>query len=123
MRKNTPPVKFSGRSITIACTNQKRSEHFYADILGAELIHGDGYGSCWYQLGSFTISIIANAKYKSPTQFPDHAMPVLWLEVDNIRLAHEYLKNSGVSIIQAPDEDMSMLVADPDHLVIEIWQK
>jgi len=38
-------------------------------------------------------------------------------------LAHTHLKNSGVSIIQAPDDGMSMLVADPDNLVIEIWQK
>ena len=50
-------------------------------------------------------------------------MPVLWLDVDNITTAHEHLKNSGTPIIQAPDDDMFMLIADPDGLVIEVWQR
>ena len=123
MRKRKIPVSFSGRSVTITCTDRERSERFYADVLGADLIPRDGYGCRWYRLGSLTISVMPNAEHKSPATFPEHAMPVLWLEVDDINLAHEHLKNAGTPIIQAPDDDMFMLVADPDGLVIEIWQK
>ncbi len=91
--------------------------------MGAALIPGDGYGCRQYQLGSLTISVMPNAEQKSPATFPDHAMPVLWLEVDDINLAHEHLKNAGTPIIEAPDDGLFMLVADPDGLVIEIWQE
>jgi len=116
-------VKFSGRSVTIACTNRERSERFYADVLGAVLLPGDGYGCRWYQLGALTISVMPNAEYTSPATFPNHAMPVLWLEVDDIGLAHAHFESTGTPIIQSPDDDMSMLITDPDGLVIEIWQK
>ena len=62
------------------------------------------------------------AEYKSPATFPEHAMPLLWLEVDDIRLAHEHLKNAGTAIVQDPVDETWMLVADPDGLLIEIWQ-
>ena len=123
MPKRKIPVTFSGKSITIACTDRERSERFYADVLGADLIPGDGYDCRCYQLGSLTISVMPNAEHKSPATFPEHAMPLLWLEVDDIKLAHEHLTNAGTPIIQAPDDDMLMLVSDPDGLVIEIWQK
>ncbi len=120
-RRKTPV--FSGRSVTIACTDRERSERFYVDVLGAALIPGDGYGCRWYRLGSLTISVMPNAEHKSPATFPEHAMPVLWLEVDDIKLAHEYFKKAATPIIQAPDDDMFMLITDPDGLVIEIWQQ
>lgn len=123
MPKRKIPVKFFGRLVTIACTDRERSERFYVDVLGAELIPGDGYGCGWYQLGSLTISVVPNAEQKSSAIFPRDAMPVLWLEVDDIQLAHEYLKNKGTQVIQPPEDDMFMLVTDPDGLVIEIWQK
>jgi len=48
---------------------------------------------------------------------------MLWLEVDDIKAAHELLLNAGTTIIDAPDDGMTMLIADPDGLVIEVWQK
>lgn len=36
---------------------------------------------------------------------------------------HERLKKAGTPIIQAPDDDMTMHIAAPDGLVIEIWQQ
>ena len=114
MHKRKIPISFFGRSVTIACTNLERTEKFYADVLGADLIPGDGYGCRWYQIGSLKISVMPNAEHKSPAKFPEDAMPVLWLEVDDIKLAHEHLKNAGTRIIQAPDDDMLMVVTDPD---------
>ena len=92
-------------------------------VLGATLVPGDGLGCRWYQLGALTISLMPNAEHKSPAEFPEHAMPVLWIEVDDIKLAHEHLKKSGTTIIQPPDDEMLLLIADPDGLVIEVWQK
>lgn len=117
-----PPVTFSGKSVTSACTDQERSKQFYIDVLGAVSIPGD-LGCPWYQLGSLVISLVPNAEHASPSIFPEHAMPILWLEVDDIHLAHEHLNNAGTPIIQPPDDDMSMLITDPDGLVIEIWQR
>lgn len=117
------PVSFSAKSVTIACTNRERSEHFYVGVLGAVAIPGDGYGCPWYRLGSLVISLMENADQPSPSTFPDHAMPILWVDVDDIRRAYEHLKDAGTPIIQAPDDDMFILVTDPDGLVIEIWQR
>ena len=116
-------VTFSGKSVTISCTDCERTEHFYVDVLGATPIPGDAYGCPWYRLGSLVISLVPNAEQTSPARFPEHAMPILWLEVDNIREAHEHLKNEGASILQAPDDGMCMLIADPDGLLIEVWQR
>ena len=123
MAAREKPVSFLGRSVTIACTDRDRSERFYVGVLGAAPIPGDGYGCRWYRLGSLTLSLVPNAHQKRPAVFPEHAMPMLWLEVDDIRLAHEHLRNAGTPILQAPDDDMLMLVTDPDGLVIEVWQQ
>ena len=117
------PVRFSGKSVTIACTDRQRSEQFYVGVLGAVAIPGDGYGCPWFRLGSLVISLMENAEQPSASTFPDHAMALLWLDVDDIQQAHEQLMNSGVSILQSPADDLFMLIADPDGLVIEIWQR
>lgn len=99
-KRQNIPVTFSGRCVTIACTDHRRSEEFYPHVLGAKLTPGDGHGCPWYQLGSLTISLLANAEHESPATFPDDAMPVLWLEVHDIRLAHEHLVSAGTPILQ-----------------------
>jgi hypothetical protein len=43
-----------GRAITIACTDQKRSERLYERVLGRQRIPGDGYGCSWFRLGELT---------------------------------------------------------------------
>ena len=124
MTKHTEsPISFSGRSVTIVYTDLARTEHVYADVLGTEPIPTDGYGCSWYRLGTLIISLMPNAKQPNPAAFPEHAMPMLWLEVDDIEAAYEHLQHAGTSIIQPLDGDAFMLIADPDGLVIEIWQR
>ena len=123
MAASTIPVTFSTRCVTIACTDRRRTESFYRDVLGAEPILGEGYGCPSFRLGSLVLSVMPNAEHPSPGVFPEHAMPMLWLEVDDVRLAHQHLEQQQVTIIQAPEDDLCMLVADPDGLVIEIWQQ
>ncbi len=118
-----PEVTFWGRSVTIACTDRRRSERFYAQVLGATPLPGDGHGCPWYRLGELTISLMPNAEHPSPARFPDHAMPMLWLTVDDLQAAHRRLRDAGCTIVQAPDDDLMMLVADPDGLIIEIWAR
>ena len=114
-------VPFRGRAITISCTDPKRSERFYQGILAATPEPGDGYGCRWYRLGPLSINLMPNAAERSPATFPTHAMPILWLEVDDLGAAYERFVSHGVEIIQPPDGQF-MVVADPDGLLIEVWK-
>ena len=112
---------FSVRALTIACTEEQRSEAFYHTVLGAERIptdHGIGW---WYRLGVLEINLLPNAAEPSPAEFPTHAMPILWLEVDDLAAAAEQFTRHGVRVVSQSD-GMFMQVADPDGLVIEVWQ-
>jgi catechol 2,3-dioxygenase-like lactoylglutathione lyase family enzyme len=114
-------VSFRGKALTIACTNLQQSVHFYENLLGAVVLPEDGYGCPWYRLGSFVFTLLPNAAERSPASFPTHAMAMLWLEVEDLEAARGRLTQFGVKIIQPPD-GQSMLIADPDGLVIEVWQ-
>jgi predicted enzyme related to lactoylglutathione lyase len=48
-------------------------------------------------------------------------MPILWLEVDDLEAAERRFAERGVEVIQ-PSDGQFMMVADPDGLVIEVWQ-
>jgi len=52
---------FQGTAITIACTDQRRSEQFYEGVLGARRLQRDGYGCSWFQLGALTLNLIPYA--------------------------------------------------------------
>lgn len=112
---------FLGKAVTIACTDQVRSEHFYAGVLGAERMPGDGYGCSWFRLGALTLSLMPDASERSPAEFPTHAMPILWLEVADLAAAAEWFARNEVEVVDPGDEQF-MQVADSDGLVIEVWQ-
>lgn len=114
-------VDFHGKAITVACTDQIRSERFYESVLGAKRIPGDGYGCSWFRLGSLTLSLMPNADAPSPAEFPTHAMPILWMEVDDLAAAAELFASSDVPIVD-PGDGQFMQVSDPDGIIIEIWQ-
>jgi catechol 2,3-dioxygenase-like lactoylglutathione lyase family enzyme len=115
-------LSIRGFSLTIACTDQDRSDHFYREILGATRDPRDGYGCPWYLLGGLRLSLMQNAQERSPASFPDHAMPILWLDVDDIVAAAARFARYEVEISQ-PCDGMCMMIADPDGLVIEVWQR
>lgn len=115
---------FHGKAITVCCTDPRRSERFYVDVLGAVRLPDDGHGGCrWYKLGALTLSLVPNADSRNPAELGQHAMTTLWLEVDDIEAAYRHLASTGCEIIEAPDDGVLMLVADPDGLVLEIWQR
>jgi catechol 2,3-dioxygenase-like lactoylglutathione lyase family enzyme len=114
-------VSFRAKALTIACTDPERSEWFYQDVLGATLDPRDGYGCQWYRLGSLFITLMPNAAEPSPATFPTHAMPILWLEVDDLAAAVRRFEGLGVRVVE-PSDGQFMMISDPDGLVIEVWQ-
>jgi len=114
-------ISYRGQAVTIVCTDRERSARFYKGVLGAEQLPGDGYGCPWLRLGELTLSLMPNADEPSPAVFPVHAMPVLWLEVDDLGAAQNHLARNGIPIVEV-HEGQFMLIADPDGLLIEVWQ-
>ncbi len=111
---------FRGKSVTIVCTDLDRSQNFYSELLGAVPTTLDP-GTCrWLQLGALTLSLMPNAEERTPAEFPTHAMPMLWLEVDDVAAAREFLATNGAPVEEI--DDHVFLVADPDGLLIEVWQ-
>ena len=114
--------QFQVRALTIHCTDRDASEYFYKTVLGAARLPTD-HGSLppWFQLGSLPITLVFNAAEPSPAEFPRHAMPILWLEVADLDAARERFAGHEVPIVDPGDENY-MMIADPDGLVIEVWQ-
>jgi catechol 2,3-dioxygenase-like lactoylglutathione lyase family enzyme len=114
---------FRGKGITISCTDRDRSAAFYQKVLGAVPLPGDGFGCGWYRLGELVFSIMPNAEASTPGLFPRDAMAMLWLEVDDLAAARRRLADAGVQIIDAPADGPYLLIADPDGLMIEVWER
>lgn len=116
-------LSFHFKALTIACTDHRRSERFYREVLGATTLATDdpGFGCPWLQLGTLALTLMPNASERSPAAFPSHAMPILWLEVDDLNAAAQLFTEHSVEVIE-PADGQSMQIADPDGPVIEVWQ-
>jgi catechol 2,3-dioxygenase-like lactoylglutathione lyase family enzyme len=114
---------FRGKAITISCTDLTRSVAFYQGVLGAVPIRRDGDGCPWYRLGDIVFSLIANAQATTPASFPRDAMVTMWLEVNDLVAAHRRLVDAGVRIVERPEGGPYVLIADPDGLLIEVWER
>jgi catechol 2,3-dioxygenase-like lactoylglutathione lyase family enzyme len=114
-------LAFRPKALTIACTDLARSRRFYEDVLGVSPDPREGYGCPWYRLGAWSITLMPNATERSPSSFPDHAMTILWLEVDDLEAAERLFARNQVEVVQ-PSDGRFMMIADPDGLMIEVWQ-
>ena len=117
----TPTATLHAVGITIACTDAEKSDWFYREVLGARLEQHDGYGCRWYTIGSLAFNLMPNAAEHSPASLPRHAMPIFWFETDDLSAARERVIQNGIHIVDGNDQ--SLMVKDPDGLVIEIWQR
>ncbi len=72
-------------------------------------------------MGSLDIALLPNAAERSPSTFPTDAMPILWLEVDDLPVIARRFAHYGVEVVE-PGDGQYMMIADPDGLVIEVWQ-
>ncbi len=114
--------RFRTRSLTIACTDLEKSVTFYETVLGAKRKPTDVGAVPWFRLGTLDINLMPNAEQPSPAEFPTHAMQLLWLEVDNLARAAQWFADNGVKIEDEGDGQF-MTIADPDGLLIEVWEK
>jgi catechol 2,3-dioxygenase-like lactoylglutathione lyase family enzyme len=114
-------LTFRPKALTVACTDLGRSRRFYEAVLGASPDPRDGYSCPWYRLGDWSISLMPNAAERSPSSFPDHAMTILWLEVDDLGAAEGLFARNQVQVVQ-PSDGRFMMITDPDGLMIEVWQ-
>lgn len=73
-------------------------------------------------MGGIDITLLANATEKSAGIFPTHAMPIFWLEVDDLAAAARLIADHGVTVVDEGDGQF-MMIADPDGLVIEVWER
>ncbi|OWK38540.1 hypothetical protein FRUB_07660 [Fimbriiglobus ruber] len=48
-------------------------------------------------------------------------MAMLWLETDDLATIAERIVRSGACVVE-PSDGQSMIITDPDGIVIEIWQ-
>lgn len=112
---------FRVRALTVACTDVDRSDRFYRAVLGATRTPTDNGVGWWYRLGALEFTLLPNAAERTPAVFPTHAMPILWLEVDDLAAAAEWFARHGVEVVE-PGDGQYMMVSDPDGLVIEVWQ-
>lgn len=114
-------LTFNVRALTIACTDPEQSGRFYRDGLGATVLPTDNGVGWWFRLGSLDINLLPNATERSPAEFPTHAMPILWLEVVDLAAAAAWFARHDVKVVE-PGDGQFMMVADPDGLLIEVWQ-
>jgi catechol 2,3-dioxygenase-like lactoylglutathione lyase family enzyme len=114
-------LSFRPKALTPACTDLDCFRHFYEDVLGASPDPRDSLGCPWYRLGAWLINLMPYAVGRSPSSFPDHAMTILWLEVDDLEAAVRLFARNQVEVVQ-PSDGQFMMIADPDGLIIEVWQ-
>ena len=115
-------LKLRFRSITIFCTDIDRSIRFYEDVLGATRQTTDSAVGDRFRLGGLELSLVQNAVEPSPGVFPTHAMPALWFEVAELAEARRRLEEEKVTIVDEGDGQF-LMIADPDGLVIELWER
>jgi catechol-2,3-dioxygenase len=120
VRARRPKPSFDVRALSLVCSDRWRSHHFYAEVLGAVALPGEGL-CLWYRLGSFTITLVPNASGRSPARFGEHPLNMLFLEVDDLEMAIAHFERHKVEVV-TPSDGQMMVIADPDGLPIEVWR-
>jgi catechol 2,3-dioxygenase-like lactoylglutathione lyase family enzyme len=113
---------FSRAAVVVSCTDVARSRKFYEKVLGAVLDPGEEHDACpWFSLGGLRLGLMPNAA-RAALPSPEHAAMSLFVEVDDLESTHRELVRKGVTILQAPEGGPLAVIADPDGIVIEVWQ-
>jgi len=121
-RKGSSASRFHGIAVTVVCCDLEQSATFYETVLGASRLPTDNGIGRSYKLGKLQIHLLQNAESKNPATFPEHAQFMLWLEVADLERANERFVANQVQIVDEGDGQF-MMIADPDGLLIEVWEK
>ncbi|MFC8367580.1 VOC family protein [Streptomyces sp. NPDC057238] len=104
-------------------TDPDRSRAFYGERLGLAVHREFGTGperGTVYFLGGGFLELSGRAESSSPSSSPSPSSPDvrLWLQVEDIAVAHEELAAEGVDIVRPPVLEpwglLEMWIADPD---------
>jgi hypothetical protein len=63
-----------------------------------------------------------NATGPNPAVFGEDPLNMLYLEVDDLEVARRHFDRHKVAVIMPSDGQM-IIIADPDGLPIEVWQR
>lgn len=110
---------FRGKAVTIICSDKQKSVHFYMIVLGSEPLPGENLTCPWFRLGEITFNLMPNAVETGQVNSVDVAGTMLWLEVEDLAASHQYFENNLVPVMEY-EEELYLVIADPDGLLIEI---
>lgn len=108
--------------VSYAATNMERSEAFYRDVLGLDVLHPPGESGAFMEFtsGGTVISLTALP------EVPLHPNALVALNVEDLSAAVEELRGKGVPIAMEPIETpvcFMAVVADPDGNKILLHQR
>ncbi|MFD8809044.1 VOC family protein [Streptomyces sp. NPDC059597] len=112
-------VHVLGSRLLVRPTDPDRSRAFYGDRLGLcvyrEFGTGPERGTVYFLGGGFL-------EVSGRSERPPSPETRLWLQVADVRAAHEELRAKGVEIVRAPEREPwgldEMWIADPDGIPI-----
>ncbi|MGV9426951.1 VOC family protein [Streptomyces sp. NPDC003656] len=112
-------VHVLGSRLLVRPTDPDRSRAFYGDQLGLAVYREFGTGperGTVYFLGGGFLEVSGRSEQ------PPSPETRLWLQVADVRAAHEELREKGVEIVRAPQREPwgldEMWIADPDGMPI-----
>ncbi|MET9804189.1 VOC family protein [Streptomyces sp. NPDC006368] len=114
-------VHVLGSRILLSPTDPQRSRDFYGEALGLAVYREFGTGperGTVYFLGGGFLEVSGRS-----TAPPSPALR-LWMQVADVRAAHEELRARGVEVLRPPQEEpwglIEMWIADPDGVRIAL---
>ncbi|APB34347.1 Lactoylglutathione lyase and related lyase [Gloeomargarita lithophora Alchichica-D10] len=109
----------------ITVNDLERSQHFYGEILGLELVHRPlNFPGCWYEIQGIQIHLIQH--FHPPTLLPD---PAKWgrnahlaFAVADLPQAAQELLSAGYPVQKSSSGRAALFTQDPDGHIIELSQ-
>jgi catechol 2,3-dioxygenase-like lactoylglutathione lyase family enzyme len=111
--------------ISFAVRDLARSQHFYEEILGLELIERPDLGlpGVWYRAGNAEVHLIATPEGVAVGSAPPSLTPLAnhqAFAVDDYAKTLDFLEAREVEVLRTTPEAGQLWIRDPDGNVIEL---